>query len=54
MEVVSGKAFTIAIAKMPLPKTWGWMELYESLRPIVEEIQTATFIINTKFNNKEC
>lgn len=54
MEVVSGKAFTMAIAKVPLPKAWGSMEVHESLKPIVEEIQTTTFVLRAKFNDTEC
>lgn len=48
MEILSGTAFTVAVAKVPLPAEWGLMEVHKSLRPLVEEIRKV-LSINAKF-----
>ncbi|KAH8715382.1 hypothetical protein HC256_004208 [Beauveria bassiana] len=53
IEVLSGKAFTFAIAKLPLPQMWHRMKVHKSLRSTVEEIQTATFVIRAEYYDNE-
>ncbi|KAK8146530.1 hypothetical protein G3M48_002992 [Beauveria asiatica] len=53
IEVLSGKAFTFAIAKLPLPQMWHRMKVHKSLRSTVEEIQTATFEIRAEYYDNE-
>jgi hypothetical protein len=52
MEVLDGRATTFAIAKMDVVRKWFPMEVDESLRPTIEEIQTPTFEVHVTYINR--
>lgn len=50
MEVLNGRAITFAIARKDVLERWPPMQLDESLKPTVDEIQTPTFQMNVTYD----
>lgn len=49
MEVLRGKALTMAVGKESVLAKWPLMKIHKSLKPIVESIETPTFKVNARF-----